>query len=301
MKMSIKLSLTVIVTLLIVGCGSTSLSETPMSNTTSVAALSYISSGFIESEVALNEDPEAFFPIYLSNAHFTPPGTTTTKVEGEIGYVNIYLDKLKVFMDDGFDSISIDDDVASDNPEYDFMFSYSVEGELFKIYYNFNEETGVSEGILIANDVTYDLEIEDNLTESESLDTKRNIILNAVNGDNSITIDFEIKTDEDGSKEYLEVTKNIEGIESIVTIEIKDNEDTFKVSITDGDNSYDFKVETTDEVSHYKLNYIVDGVIGTAKITESVNEDGDLVYDYKITEGDITQDIKKDPPGQNKD
>ena len=291
--------LSMVMMFLISACGSTAVSETPMSNSTSVASLSYISSGFIDAELS-TYNPDSYNPTFLSTVLLDKPGTTTTKVEGEIGYVNIYLDKLKIFMDDGFDAIEVDQDVESDNPDYDFMFSYTVEEEDYIIYYNYDEEISTSEGILIVDEVTYNLQIEDNLKEGEGGESKRNLILTATNGDNWITIDYELKTDGDDTKQYLEVTRFIEGVESLVTIEIKADGDSFKVSIEDGDNSYDFKVEVSAEGTHYKLDYIVDGVDGTAKIYETVNEDGDFVYDYKITEGDVITTIEKTPPGQDK-
>lgn len=300
MKKVVVITFSMLLMVFTLSCGSTAVSETPMSSTSSVASLSYISSGFIESEVSLLEDPTSYKPTMLTNRFLTPPGTTTTKVEGEIGYVNIYLDKLKIFMDDGFDAIDVDVEVESDDSEYSFMLSYSVEGELFKIYYNYNEETDLYEGILIAGEITYDLIIEDNLKEEDN-ETKRNLVLTATNGDNWIKIDYENKTEDDESKENLEVTKFIEGEQSVVTIEIKQEEGSFKVSIEDGENQFDFKAETTDEGIHYKLDYIVDGIEGVAKIDETVDDDGNIIYSYKITEGEVSVTIEKEPPGQNKD
>ena len=301
MKRILVISFGILLTFFIAACGSTAVSEVPMSNSTSVASLSYISSGFIEAEIDLEEDPATVSTMFLSNVMLDKPVTTTTKVEGEIGYVNIYLDKFKVFMDDGFDAIDIDTETESDNPDYDFMFTYTVEGEEYTIYYNYDEDTKESIGILISGDVTYDLVIKDNLKEEEG-ETKRNMELTATSGENWITIDYEDKTEEGESKSNLEVTKSINGKQSAVSVEIKqDDEGEFKVAIEDGENSYNFKAETTDEGTHYKLDYTVDGIEGTAKIDESVDDDGNFVYSYKITEGEVTVTVEKTPPGQDKD
>lgn len=284
--------------LLISACGSTAVSVAPMSSTSSVASLSYISTGFIESESEM-EETTTYSPVYLSNVYLVKPGTTVTKVEGEIGYVNIYLDKLKVFMNDGFEAFDVDEDMDSDNDDYEFMISYTAEGSLFTIYYNLDEEEDTYEGILITDGVTYDIEIEDNLKEEEG-ETKRNLIMTATSGDDWITIDYEDKTEGEESKSNLEVTKFINGVESLVTIEIKQDEGAFKVAIQDGENSFDFKAETTDEGTHYKLDYTIDSIEGTAKIDETVNDDGDFVYSYKITEGEVSTTVEKTPPGQDK-
>ena len=97
MKRMIVIVLSMVMMFLISACGSTAVSETPMSNSTSVASLSYISSGFIDAELS-TYNPDSYNPTFLSTVLLDKPGTTTTKVEGEIGYVNIYLDKLKIFM-----------------------------------------------------------------------------------------------------------------------------------------------------------------------------------------------------------
>lgn len=300
MKKGFIICFSIFMVLLFAACGSSSVSIAPMSSSASVASLSYISSGFIEGETEL-EEPTTYSPMVLSTfTYLDKPGTTTTKVEDEIGYVNIYLDKMKVFMNNGFNAFDVDEDMESDNDLYTFMMTYTAEGNLFTIYYNHDLEDNTYEGILITNEITYDLAIEDNLKEEDG-ESKRNLILTATNGNDWITIDYENKTEDGESKEHLEVTKFIDGVQSVVTIEIKEEEGSFKVSIQDGENSYVFKAETTDEGTHYKLNYTVDGIEGVAKIDETVDDDGNLVYSYKITEGDIESTIEKVPPGQDKD
>ena len=108
----------------------------------------------------------------------------------------------------GFDAIDVEAEVESDNPDYDFMFSYTVEEETYTIYYNFDEETNESVGILISGDITYDLEIEDNLKDDGEGESKRNLILTATNGDNWITIDYEEKIDGEESKTNLTTKLN---------------------------------------------------------------------------------------------
>lgn len=292
---------TIFMVLFIVACGTTAVSETPMATNTSVASLSYVSSGFIDAEVSLIEenDSTSYVPTFLSYTTLAKPGTTTTKVEGELGYVNIYLDKFKVFLEDGLNSIDVNIQETSDNPEYETMFTYVVEEDTYTVYYNYDEENDIYEGILVVDEITYDLEIEDHLNEEEG-ETKRNLVLTASNEGNSITIDYEEKMEDGESKSSLVVDKNIDGVQSQVTVEIKQEEGSFKVKIQDGENYYNFKAETTEEGTHYKLDYIVDGIEGTAKIDETVDTDGNFVYSYKITEGDVTTTVEKTPPGKDK-
>ncbi len=287
--------------LITVACGTTAVSETPMATNTSVASLSYVSSGFIDGEIALNEEdiPTSYAPTFLSYTNLDKPGTTTTKVEGELGYVNIYLDKFKVFLEDGLNSIDVNVQETSDNPDFETMFTYEVEGDTYTVYYNYDEENDTYEGILIVGDTTYDLEIEDNLKEEDG-ESKQNLILTASNEGNSITIDYEEKIEDGESKSTLTVNKDIDGVQSQVMVEIKQEEGSFKVKIQDGENLYNFKAETTDEGMHYKLDYTVDGIEGTAKIDEVINEDGTYVYSYKITEGEVTSTVEKTPPGKDK-
>ncbi|QMS84692.1 hypothetical protein [Candidatus Xianfuyuplasma coldseepsis] len=291
---------TTLIVLIIVACGTTAVSETPMATNTSVASLSYVSSGFIDAEVALNEEDETSYePMFLSTINLVKPDTTTTKVEGEIGYVNIYLDKFKVFLEDGINSIDVDVQETSDNPDYEIMFTYDVEGESYTVYYNYDEENDSYEGVLIHGETTYELVIEDHLKEEEG-ETKRNLVLTATNEGNSITIDYEEKEEDGESKSLLTVDKDIDGVQAQVMVEMKQEEGSFKVEIQDGENYYNFKAETTDEGTHYKLDYIVDDIEGTAKIDETVDEDGNFIYSYKITEGDVTSTVEKTPPGQDK-
>ena len=70
-----------------------------------------------------------------------------------------------------------------------------------------------------------------------------------------------------------------------------------KIDVKDGEDSYTFKQETEDEGEvEYKLTYNVDGVSGTVKITEYTNELGEVVYEYKISEGNRERDVERGRP-----
>ena len=284
------------------GCGSSAVSESPMSSETSVASLSYISAGFIEpAAVEENTETDAYQPTFLTTYRPAPPETTTS-FEGELEYINKYMNKLQVFMDNGFNAFNVEAETTSDNPEYEFVLSYVVEDVLYQVYYNAADEDGTITGIMIVNDVTYDVVIEDNLEEEED-ETKRNLVLTATLDDDTITITYTHKVEGEEEKEELVVEEFLDGVLREITIEIKQEEDTFKVSIEDGENSYAFKVSEEDGTKHYKLDYEVDGIKGTALINETVDEDGNPIYRYKIKEGDVEKTVDKDPkakPDKNK-
>ena len=186
------------------------------------------------------------------------------------------MSKLQVFMDNGFNAFTVDSDTSSDNPDYEFLMSYFVEGELYKIYYNSENEEGLVLGVMVVGDTTYDLVIEDNLEEEDD-ETKRNLVIEATLGENTITITYTQKTEGNEEKEEIRVEKDIDGVESEIVIEIKQEDETFKVSIEDGVNSYQFRVSEDEEGKHYKLDYTVDGVKGMAIIKETVDEEGNTL------------------------
>lgn len=283
---------------LLFGCGSTAISEKPMAFDSSVASMSYISSGFVEAEIALtdSDSPDTYNTIYLSRTWTYDKPQTTTSFEGELDYINIYMDKLKIFMDDGFDSIQVENTNESDKDEYDYMFSYSVESESFIVYYNIDEDTLNVSGILISDGYEYDLEVTDN-TETEDNETKQDLYLTATSGENSIEIHYRTIHEDNESKQKLSITKDINDVESELEIEIKEEADTtFKVSIDDGVNSYGFKLNYTDEGIHYKLDYDIDGVKGFVLIRETTDENGEIVYTYQIHENGKVVDVEKEKP-----
>ncbi len=135
-------------------------------------------------------------------------------------------------------------------------------------------------------------------TTSQFQETERKMELIATNGDDSIKITYKQANEENEAKTEFEIEKNINGIESEVSVQIKYEQNEYKVEIEDGDNSYEFKREMENGKTTYKLEYEVNGVEGEIKITETKNELGETVYQYKIEEEGKRKDIEKEEPWQ---
>ena len=61
------------------------------------------------------------------------------------------------------------------------------------------------------------------------------------------------------------------------------------------------KKEIEDGLSKYKLEYKVNGVTGNVDITEEIDTEGNVIYAYKIKEGNIEKNINSSSQGKSED
>ena len=125
---------------------------------------------------------------------------------------------------------------------------------------------------------------EDEIDDEDENEVKKEMSLVAKNGEDTITIKYEFKLEDYEEKTEFEIIKNINGVESIIEVEIKIEEDEYKLEILDGNNSYEFSMETEDDEVEYELEYLVNGVEGEIQINEYTDENGNVFYEYEIEE-----------------
>lgn len=276
--------------------------------TESIATLSYLSGGFLSfTEVDAYQDSE-----FTLLANGSQNGNKPI-FEDELTEVNEYLEQLKVFMDNGSDSLASVNDVTSDDENYENKLEFTVNEEVFQIYYNVLE-TGDYEGYMIIGDVTYGLEVEvdpevvslepmsdeeveddtevdqeEEVEEEADLeeDTVEIIRLTAYNGDDFVEITYVKETTEEETELKFYMLESKAGVEREVLLKFSYEEDEFKVTIKTDGEEYTFKTETEENATVYMLRYRIGDTKGFVKIIEVINEQGETVYHYQIKEDGV--------------
>lgn len=300
-------SVALLLLLTLAGCSNLGLNDSSdqgskLSSQQALSSLAYLSASMLSVEASSEDNVSREF-VFLSNH-----SETSTEIEQELEDVNIYLDKLKVFMDQGPDAFASVQTTGSDREEYEFMINAGVEESTYLIYYNVDPDTNELSGIIVVDNVEYviaventledkyELEIETDVDDEDDddeddiddedvdLDIEQKITLVAFNGDDSIEVEYKYELEEDKMTTKFEMEKSIAGEETEILIKILQENDEYKVEIEEGDNHYEFKQETEDGETVFKLEYEVNGVTGDIKIIMTTTEDGETVYRYRIEE-----------------
>jgi len=318
MKKVILLTLTFIGVFMLGACSnSDDNSDTEiLSSEESLATLSYLSAGFMDFEST---------PTVNSSIAFLSVGNndSDTEIEEELDEVNIYIDRLKGLIDNGVDSFGSVAQEDSDNDLYEYKLTFTVNDEVYIIYYNIDAITYEMTGVIVIGEVEYDFEVvnnmheyqyeyehqtgevnqDDNSNEESSEDdleeNESKMILIARNGDDMIKIMYKTEIEDDEETIKFDMEQNIDGVEKEVKLKISSEADKYKIMIEDGDDRYTFKRDTENEEDGevvYKLNYQVDGVTGMVKIKVITDTEGNVSYDYHITEAGKNKHIQKDKP-----
>lgn len=286
-----------------------------LSSKESLATLSYLSGSFVDVD---NNESVASSPRPLAN-------TEETEIETELDQVNVYMDRLKEFMENGTDTFGSAVEEVSDNPLYAFKISFTVNEETYFIYYNVDVSTLEISGILVIGDVEYVIEVSNSLldkseleNDEEDVDTEdededledldldseeseQKMVLTAYNGNNFVQVTYKVETDDEETETKFELKSNIDGVERKVFMKISVEEDEFKIKIEEDGNEFTFKSEVEDDEAVYKLKYKVNDVEGEVKIIEKVNDLGETVYEYNIKEGNKSSKVEKVEPDYHND
>lgn len=284
-----------------------------LSSTDALVSMSYLSAGFLDT--AQHNTTASLNMSITDYLNEEPTELPETEFETEIDEVNVYLEKLKGFIENGPNGLGSVVEEVSDRVEYENKITLTVEDEVYVLYYTVDEQ-GVISGIFVIGVVEYVIEatntLEDSqefsnddeddedsleeIDEEDELENEQKMVLVATNGMDSITITYKVETEEDEQTTKFKLEKNIDGIESEVSIKISQEEDEYKIDIEDGENSYTFKVEEEDGETMYKLQYVVNGVRGQVKIKVRVDEFGEEYYAYQIIENGKTTDRERGKP-----
>lgn len=250
----------------------------------SLASLSYISAGFLDSKVQATENLSAMRKVNEN---------TDMVIDGEMEQVNIYMDRLKTFINNGTDDFSDIGDITSDREEYANKMEFGVSDETYKMYYNSDESTGEIVGIYIIGDVEYDITGLYTLLDNDGTDDANyEMELVAVNGTDEVKV---VYNSSDTVTKYI-IEENIDGALKSIELKITTSEGAYKVNVNEDGDVYTFKQSTEDENTNYKLEYDVDGVKGFVMILEKTDDAGELVYTYKIHENGKNKTVEKGKP-----
>lgn len=259
--------------------------------------LAYISTALLEERVEENIVSNSYLT-QLSMFNNGKKNDSETDLEDELDRINVYVDKLKSFIEHGTEGFGSITEQESDRPEYEFMLKVIVEEEEYILYYNYDPDTGDSSGVFIMDGTEYEIDAEETVLESisEEDESKTFLQLMVRNGSDMIIISYESKQEEGESKQIFSLKSSISNNVEIYEIELKTEEDEFVLTITEGENVFKFKYDTEDEEASYKLDYIIDGTRGKVRIVERTNEDGETFYIYRIQEGNQKVEIELEDP-----
>lgn len=302
-----------------------------LSSTDALVSMSYLSAGFLDTT---DQNVQASLNMSLQDyLNDEPEEVPETEFETEIDEVNVYLEKLKGFIENGPEGLGSVQEEVSDREEYENKLTLTVEDETYVLYYSVDVDGNIS-GVFVIGVVEYVIEATNTLEDSQEIsdevddecdptidedcdleeepedeedssleevdeeeENEQKMVLVATNGMDSITITYKVETEEDEQTTKFELVKDIEGVVSEVSIKISQEENEYKVDIEDGENSYTFKMEDEDGEVMYKLQYVVNGVRGQVKIKIRVDEvTGEEFYAYQIIENGKRSDTERGKP-----
>ena len=339
-------------TLTLAACGSGTEQDIVADNLSSeesLATLSYLSAGFLDFSTPTTVQTGL---VFLNDED-------TTVIEEELDDVNLYFDRLKGMIDNGVESFGSVVEEVSDNELYEYKLTFTVNEEVYLIYYNLDDVTGEMTGIIIVGDQEYTFEVVDNMREykygeqeknenaeqnanqnndgggaqnqdqedeqngnanqqnqDDDVDTEDEVddevdteeedeeddanetkmMLVAHSGDDTIKIMYKTEVEDDETTTKFDMEQTIAGVTTQIRLKISMEEDEYKIDIEDGEDRYTFKQEVEDDAIVYKLTYQVDGVSGTVRITETVDENGETVYEYRIQEAGKQRNAERGRP-----
>lgn len=306
---------------LLVGC--TTSENTPINQTVSLSSdqslvlSTYLASGLMPSST---NDTTNLSAVYESQYKMSLLSTNenTLEIESELDEVNIYFDKLKVFMDEGIESVLNISEQTSTMEGYDTEITYAIEDVTYTIYYSFIDELTEKDVVPTSNNTDNEDDDEVELDEEQEFKLEGLMIIDGIEyqltGANEIEDDEQkmwfktIDTNNTGNEvkvvikneneeQKFEINTKIDGVEKMskIKFEKEDNETKVELKFQNGDqeSSYKFKKEIEDDKTVYKFEYEVDGVDGEVKIFEITDELGNVTYKYQIDEDGKTKDIEK--------
>mgnify|MGYP000877037857 CR=1 FL=1 len=310
-------------TLGLAGCSTDKIDDTTtnelsaLTSEESLVTLSYLSNSLLNTAPVTASSNVAF----LSNGF-------TTVIEGELDEVNVYMDRLRVFMDEGTEGFGSITTTESDNPLYDSKLVFTVNELNFIIYYTTDEITGDITGLIIVDGIEYVMEAytefsedpetgegvieedddeldgeettEDELDAEEPNEDSNNeeskMVMVATNGEDSIKVTY--KSEKEDGEETLKfhMVETRAMIEREIKLKIKSEDDSYKVTVEEDGNEYSFKRNIEEGKVIYSLKYDVDGVKGEVKINETTDENGNVSYQYRIRENGKDSEVEKGKP-----
>lgn len=241
--------------------------------------ITYLSSNLISSNFDLNNTNSIK---YLSSSD-------ETEFEGTIDDFNYYFSVLNVYLgDDTFQSSELLD---SDLEEFTFLLSFTQNDSEYRFYINVFDDGSV-EGELHLHEDIY--EVSGSIVET---DDELEIKIKATEQDNYIELEYKTERSNTTEVKYtIKTFTNGEFQERYVKFEKEENDS--KIEIHEGNDYYILKKEIDDGEEIYKLQYQINNKEGSVKIRENQDVNGNVTYDYEITENGNTKSITKGNNGR---
>jgi len=244
-------------------------------NTERLAELSYITGNLVVSS----------FTLYNPSSLMNLADTDDFEFETDILEFNTYFDMLRVFLeDDPFaDSFVVE---TLEIGEYSTKITFTVDNSEYIFLVNLEDE--ILTGTLDVNGLI--LQVEGKL---EGSNDELTFEIKASNNQDYIEIHYQVENDDEIEKTY-ELTSYINGVTKNKEIEISIEDDEIKVKITEDDKEYELEKEIEDGLVVYHLSYSIGEVEGEATIIETVDELGNPIYKYNISEDGFEKEIDID-------
>lgn len=305
MKKIITLVGAILIVFTLAACEKTAVvQEEPLNSQESLVTLAYLSGGMLDTANSSN----------LQNMSFTP--NEESEVESEIEVVNVYMDQLKVFIENGtknFADVAVD---TSDREEYEFKLVFVVSDEEYTIYYN--DTTGI-EGILIIGDIEYTIEGTDDLELKTKEDKQLEIEEKILEKETEI-LELEAIETED-SEELAEIAEDIADLqedilelqEKIANLETEDKiEQKMELVATNLDDEirivYKLDTEGEETTTKFRTYSTIGGVYKETEMkisqeedkykAEVIEENSKFVFKRNMEEDGITYKLEYEINGE---
>ena len=278
MKKILLLALTITTTLFISACSTEAFEQLKaLSSEESLASLSYLSAGLLDSKT---EEPVVFNSMRLSTINTMDE--ETTEIETELDDVNIYVDKLKAFIDNGPDQFGQILVQASDRAEYANMQLVTVGEDEYILYYNVDVLTQEITGLFVIGSVEYEITASNSLIDSDQLGEENE------HEDESDDLDTEEdETDEfDTEDESDDLDTEEDELDDLDNEEDDEDDDEFEQKMvlvaTNGDDTititYKLETEEDETTQKFEIEKNINGLESSLEIKISIEED-----EYKLT------------------
>jgi len=209
------------------------------------------------------------------------------EIDNELDHVNLYFDKFKSLMNDENLTTSLNLKRSSIS-SYEYQLNFEAYNLSYQLHFNFND--GDINGLLKSNNGDYTINgafVQQG--ENSSFTIK------AQSGSNYIELIRDEKNEDSESKLELRINERINTRLSNKEVVIKTEESEEVITVNENGNSYKIKAQVNEEYQ-YRLEYQFNGINGVLEINESVDDEGNQSYSYRITENGKSKLIIKGKP-----
>ncbi len=286
--------------------------EIELSGSQSLGFSTFLASGFLDTTpdiegMALNEKNNVNV-VFLTSTTETSDGF---QIDSEIEEVNIYFNKLKVFMEKGYDSAIDVKQSASTKEGYDFEVTYTVDDVSYVIYYSFVDDLTDDTDTTNLNNMSSTTENnnEDDDDNDEDVDKEEDDDKDEVDLDDKEEfklrglliidgVEYELvganEIEENETKTWFK-TADFNKKENYVRVQIKEESGTQKFEIEtriDGvENKSQIKFHEEDDETKVELRLKSDEEESVYNFKKEI-EDGKTMYKFEYKIGEVKGNVK---------